>query len=202
MNPMFRCASSLCRTFSAALLIAGLSVSLLHAQDTAKRGRKYKSPPPTAQFEVTVLRATNGKPVENAAVVFHPLVDGRDSGNMELKTNDEGKAKIDLLTIGSSVRVQVIANGFQTYGEDFKVDKDTIAIEVKLNRPGKQVTIYKKTEGNEPDKNQPDAKPDAAPKSDSPDTTPKDAAPKDTPKDAPKDQAAGDAKPQDTSTPK
>jgi hypothetical protein len=142
--------------------------------DAAKRGRKYKVPPPTSHVEITVLRATTGKPIENAAVIFHPLVDGRDNGNMELKTNDEGKAVLDLLETGSSVRVQIIADGFQTWGEDYKVDKDNVAILVKLKRPTAQYSIYKKSEG-------------AAPKSTTkPDDTPKDAAPKDA---APKDGA-------------
>jgi hypothetical protein len=177
------------------LLVAGLSaLSISQAQDTAKRGRKYKAPPPTSHFEVTVTRATNGKPVENASVIFHPLADGRDNGNMELKTNDEGKAVIDLLEIGSDVRVQIIAPGFQTYGEDYKVDKDTMAIAVKLKRPSGQYSIYKKGEGITPDKSgdkSTDKSKDATPPPAS--TEPQ----KDTPKDAPKDEA----KPQD-STPK
>ena len=183
------------RLIIGSLLVAGLSaLSVSQAQDTAKRGRKYKAPPPTSHFEVTVTRATNGKPVENASVIFHPLADGRDNGNMELKTNDEGKAVIDLLEIGSDVRVQIIAPGFQTYGEDYKVDKDTMAIAVKLKRPSGQYSIYKKGEGITPDKS-----------ADKSTDKPKDATPppastepqKDTPKDAPKDES----KPQD-STPK
>jgi hypothetical protein len=164
------------------------------APDSAKRGRKYKAPPATSHVEVTVTRATNGKPIENAAVIFHPLVDGRDNGNMELKTNDEGKATIDLLTTGSNVRVQIIASGFQTYGEDYKVDKDNMAIEVKLKRPTAQYSIYKKSEGaaSAPDKtDKTEGKPDAAPKDATPDAKP-DATP-----DPPKD----DAKPQDASAP-
>jgi hypothetical protein len=176
-------------------MLAALSaISVSQAQDTAKRGRKYKSPPPTAHFEVTVTRATNGKPVENASVIFHPLADGRDNGNMELKTNDEGKAVIDLLEVGSDVRVQIIAPGFQTYGEDYKVDKDNVAIAVKLKRPSGQYSIYKKSEGNAPDKSA------DKPQGESKDTQPSPAPPeakKDTPKDAPKDEA----KPQDSTPP-
>jgi hypothetical protein len=128
--------------------------------------------------EVTVVRATTGKPVENASVIFHPIVNGHDSGNMELKTNDEGKAILDLLEIGSDVRVQVLATGFQTFGQDFKIDKDQLAIDVKLKRPTEQYSIYKKSEGNAPDKN--------ADKNKAPDA-PKDAAKPDAPKpDAPK----------------
>jgi hypothetical protein len=36
------------------------------AQDHS-RGRKYKSPPETSHIEVEVLRASNGKPISNAA---------------------------------------------------------------------------------------------------------------------------------------
>lgn len=146
---------------------------LSSAQDapTVKRGRKYKMPPPTGRFEVVVTRASNGKPVENASVIFHPLNNGRDSGNMELKTNDEGKAMIDLLEIGSSVRLQIIAPGFQTFGEDYKVDKDSMSVEIKLKRPTEQYSIYKKGEGVTPAK--PDANSDTKPKEDKP----KDTAP-------------------------
>jgi hypothetical protein len=180
------------------LALAALSTLSLvsHAQDPAKRGRKYKAPPPTSHFEVTVVRETNGKPIENASVIFHPLEDGKNAGNMELKTNDEGKAVIDLLEIGSDVRVQIIARGYQTYGEDYKIDKDTMAIAVKLKRPSGQYSIYKKSEGNAPDK-----------LSDKPQSAPKDAEPApgapEPQKSAPKDDAPKDeAKPQDSSTPK
>jgi hypothetical protein len=187
------------------VLIALASVSVAaFAQDadSPKRGRKYKAPPATSHVEVTVTRATNGKPIENAAVIFHPLVDGRDNGNMELKTNDEGKATIDLLTTGSDVRVQIIAPGFQTYGEDYKVDKDNMAIEVKLKRPTAQYSIYKKSEGaaSAPDKtdktDKTENKPDAATK----DATPKDAVPDAKPDATPAAPKDG-AKPQDSSAP-
>jgi len=124
--------------------VAGLAASLLTAgaQDTTKRGRKYKSPPPTAKIEVTIVRDVNGKPIENAAVVFHPMQGEKDKGNMELKTNEDGKTIIDVLPIGDTVRLQVIARGFQTYGEDYKIDKAELAIGVKMKRPGEQYSIY------------------------------------------------------------
>ena len=37
-----------------------------------------------------MLRNYNGKPVANAAVVFHSIKDGKDEGNMEVKTNEQG----------------------------------------------------------------------------------------------------------------
>jgi hypothetical protein len=122
-----------------ALVIGSLSLS---AQDTDKRGRKFKAPPATARIEVTILRDFNGKPVENAAVVFHPMEGDKDKGNLELKTNEDGKTIIEVLPIGDTVRMQVIAKGFQTYGADYKVDKAEMSIEVKLKRPGEQYSIY------------------------------------------------------------
>jgi hypothetical protein len=118
------------------------------AQSTDKRGRKYKSPPPTARVEVTVLRDADAKPIENAAVVFHPMVNGKDEGNMELKSNEDGKCVIDILPIGDTVRLQIIAKGYQTYGQDYKVDKDQMALEVRMKRPGEQYSIYKHHDGD------------------------------------------------------
>jgi hypothetical protein len=139
---MFRFALlRLCAAISALALAAGSFA--LHAQDTSKRGRKYKAPPETARIEVTVLRDFNGKPVENAAVVFHPMEGEKDKGNMELKTNEDGKTIIDVLPLGDTVRLQVIAKGYQTYGGDYKIDKSELAIEIKLKRPGEQYSIYK-----------------------------------------------------------
>lgn len=63
---------------------------------------------------------------------------------MELKTNEEGKAVLDVVPIGDTVRLQIIANGFQTYGADYQIDTETKDIEVKLLRPGKQYSIYEK----------------------------------------------------------
>jgi hypothetical protein len=178
-------------------LMASVGIAAV-AQDSSapKRGRKYKAPPVTSRVEVTVTRATNGRPVENAAVIFHPLVDGHNDGNMELKTNDEGKTVIDLLETGSNVRLQVIADGFQTYGEDYKVDKDTMAIEVKLKRPAEQYSIYKKNEGAKKSGAAPSDAGDKTPKADAPADTPKDA-PSETKPDAPKDAPKDEAKPKD-----
>lgn len=118
------------------VLVAGLAAS---AQDTTRRGRKYKAPPPTSRVNVTILRYDDGKPIENAAVVFHLI---GDKGNMELKTNEDGKTMIDVLPTGSRVLVQVIAHGYKTYGGDYNVDKVEKSIEIKLRRPGQQYSIY------------------------------------------------------------
>jgi hypothetical protein len=134
-------------SFRSSVLLAGLGLALsslaLHAQDDNGRGRKYKAPPPAATIQVTVLKADNGKPIPDAAVIFHPIEGDKDKGALELKTNEEGKALIDVIPIGDTVTLQVIAHGFQTYGKDYKIDKDQMAMEVRLNRPVSQYSIYK-----------------------------------------------------------
>ena len=125
-----------------ALIVSSLAVSA--QQSPAKRGRKFKMPPPTGRIEVTVVRDSSGKPIENASVIFHPMEGERNKGNMELKTNEDGKTIIDVLPIGGTVRMQIIAKGFQTFGDDYMVDKDDMAIEIRMKRPGEQYSIYKK----------------------------------------------------------
>jgi len=112
-------------------LIAGIAgVALLTgmalAQDdaTQKRGRKYKAPPVTARIEVLVQRARDGKPLVNAAVIFHSVKDGKDEGNLEVKTGTDGKAMIDIIPVGSQLRVQVIANGYATFGQEYSTYRD------------------------------------------------------------------------------
>jgi hypothetical protein len=155
--------------FVAGFGLAVSSLAIYAQQDTSRRGRKYKVPPPSSRIEVTVVRDVNGKPIENAAVVFHPMEGERDKGAMELKTNEDGKAIIDVIPIGDTVRMQVIAKGFQTYGQDFKVDKPEIVMDVRLKRPGEQYSIYKNS-GETPDAGKGSGTDNTAPSS-------KDAAP-------------------------
>lgn len=194
MTPM------VCRSFlRVGVFVAGfaLAVSSIHvgAQDeNSRRGRKYKAPPPSSRIEVTILRDTNGKPIESAAVIFHPIEGERDKGGMELKTNLDGKVVIDVIPMGDTVRLQVIAKGFQTYGEDFKVDKPAFTKEIRMKRPGQQYSIYKNHEsadsgaGSSPDKPA-DGSKDAAPAK-----PPAEAKPSGTPNEA--DNQASPSKPQ------
>ncbi len=143
----FRCSFFLAPVF---LALVGLVFTPIrvHAQDTNKWGRKYKTPPPSSRIEVTILKDDNGKPIENAAVIFHPIEGDRDKGALELKTNEDGKAVIDVIPIGDTVRLQVIANGFQTYGQDYKVDKTEMSMQVRMKRPVAQYSIYKDKNGS------------------------------------------------------
>ncbi|HEX3891700.1 MAG TPA: hypothetical protein VHW46_03930 [Terracidiphilus sp.] len=170
----------LSRLISALFLLAICATLVVSAQETNRRGRKYKAPAPNSRIEITILRAEDDKPIENAAVIF-TLVG--DKGNMELKTNEDGKTMIDVLPTGSKVLLQVLAKGYQTYGKDYDIDKSQMSFEVKLKRPSKQYSIYEKhpeaAEGNGADKDKP-ADQDGAAK-DAPNGAAKDAPKSDPP---------------------
>jgi hypothetical protein len=55
----------------------------------------------------------------------------------EVRTNQEGVAKIPELPQGD-IRIQVIAKGYQTFGQTFEVNETEKTIEIKLNPPQAQ----------------------------------------------------------------
>jgi hypothetical protein len=135
--------------FSLAVLLTPFHARAQSDEDTTpqKHGRKYKAPPETAHIEVLVTKGFNNKPIMNAAVIFHPIKDGVDSGTLEVKSDPDGKAIIDVIPIGSQVRVQVLANGFATYAEDITVNEASRHILVKMVRPQAQISTYIDNEG-------------------------------------------------------
>jgi hypothetical protein len=131
------------------LWIALVSCWSAFGQDdtTARRGRKYKAPPVTSHIEVQVVKKFNGKPISNAAVVFNSFLNGKEEGNLEVKTDPEGKAIIDVIPTGSTVRVQVIATGFATYAQEYVVSEPSRQISVAMLRPQEQISSYENNEG-------------------------------------------------------
>ena len=121
----------------------------LAAQDSSKgRGRKYKPPPETSHIEVLVTKGYNHKPISNAAVIFHELAaDGSDDGNLEVKTDPEGKAIIDVIPIGTNLRVQVLAPGFATFAEDYQITENSRQIPITMLRPQEQISAYQDNSG-------------------------------------------------------
>jgi len=107
---------------------------------------------PMSNMHFVVLREYNGKPIKNAAVVLHPVRrNGKQAmGGMELKTDDDGKTGIEGIPYGP-LRVQVLAPGFQTFGEDYQVDRAEMEITIKLKRPKGQITSYGVQEAKKPE---------------------------------------------------
>ncbi len=114
---------------------------------------------PTSALSFLVVKEDNGKPVRNAAVVLHP-VNGhgkQQRGGFELKTDSDGKTHFEGVPYGR-LRVQVLASGFQTFGEDYDIDSEAKEITVKLKRPQRQYSIYDDPQGT-PKKDAPQEKP-------------------------------------------
>ena len=96
-----------------------------------------------ALIKFLVIKDYNGKPIRNAAVVLHPVKkDGKQSkGGLELKADADGKTSFDGVPYGK-LRIQVLAPGFQTFGEDYEVNQPTMEITVKMRRPQEQYSVY------------------------------------------------------------
>jgi Carboxypeptidase regulatory-like domain len=121
--------------------------------------------------QFVVLKDDNNKPVRNAGVVMHPVSKNgkQERGGLELKTDADGKASFDGVPYGR-LRIQVLAQGFQTYGDDYQINRPAMEITVRLKRPQKQYSIYEEHPGDKDKKddskpqNPPAADPNAKPK--------------------------------------
>jgi hypothetical protein len=135
------------------LLMVGLGTSVRAA---AQEDEQYSA------ISFVVVRDYNGKPVKNASVIMHPVKKNgkqRNSG-LQLKTNTDGKTSFDGIPYGS-LRVQVLAQGFQTFGEDYEVTKPDMEITIKLKRPQGQYSIYEEhPEAKKDETKPPEAKPE------------------------------------------
>jgi len=141
------------------IFVSGVVLAIL-AMASLAAGQKDRDDEPTSWLNFLVVKEDNGKPVRNAAVIMHAVnARGRqEKGDLELKTNPEGKADFDGIPYGK-LRVQVLAQGFQTYGEDFDINQRKVEITIKLKRPQGQYSVYE----DHPKDSNPPPKQDAPP---------------------------------------
>ena len=140
-------------TFLSALALLGVGAAQKDTDDE-----------PTAVLNFLVLKEDNGKPVRSAAVIMHPVnTHGKQSrGGLELKTDAEGKTSFEGIPYGK-LRVQVLASGFQTFGEDYDIDKGKMDITIKLKHPQGQYSIYQDHPEEKKDNKSPPPDPNAKP---------------------------------------
>jgi len=85
---------------------------------------------------------------------------GEERKAVQRRTSDQdrrrGKASFEGVPYGK-LRIQVLATGFQTFGDDYSIDKPTVEITVKMKRPQGQYSIYEDHPGEK--KDEPDAQP-------------------------------------------
>jgi len=103
----------------------------------------------TSVTTITVaVKSPYDSPVDNASVIVK-FVKGRSKAKLgkkimtswERRTNQEGLAKIPPIPRGS-ILVQVIAKGYQTFGQTFDIEEEQKTIEVKLNPPQAQYSSH------------------------------------------------------------
>jgi uncharacterized GH25 family protein len=106
----------------------------------------------TASAQTTKLRIEvrnlEDKPIDRASVIVR--FEGRSITKLggkklktswELKTNQEGVVSIPPLPQGH-IQVQVIAKGYQTYGEKIEVNEEEKTIAVQLKPPQSQYSAH------------------------------------------------------------
>jgi len=131
------------------LLSASLAASLalvrpVVAQNPPSSSPERKSgqvkPDPQARITIEVTGGDQETPVENASVYFKYIEEHKIKKNktMELnvKTNREGVAHVPDAPLGR-VLVQVLAEGWKTYGRWFDITDPKQTIKVHLERPPK-----------------------------------------------------------------
>jgi hypothetical protein len=102
---------------------------------------------PMAKLTIRVLNDSS-RPIDRASVIVR-FVEGRAYLKLgkkiretyELRTNQEGEASIPEIPQGK-ILIQVIAAGYQTFGQTFDVHEDERTFEIKLNPPQKQYSTY------------------------------------------------------------
>jgi len=120
------------------VLISGMVLAL--AAVVLAQDDDYDS---VAALSFVVLKDYNGKPVRNASVVLHPVnkKGKQERGGIELKADADGKCYFDGIPYGK-LRIQVLATGFQTFGQDYEINQPKLTITVKMQRPQGQYSIY------------------------------------------------------------
>ena len=99
--------------------------------------------------KITVVVTTkSGRPLNRASVIVR-FVEGRSyiklgkhiRTTFEMRTNQEGQAEVPSIPQGK-IRIQVIAEGYQTFGKIFDVSEPEKTIEIKLNPPQQQYSAH------------------------------------------------------------
>ena len=86
-----------------------------------------------------LVQSPKGTPIANASVYVRHyagggLLHGDKLAEMDLKSNQDGSVKVPPIPQGK-IQVQVIAQGWHTFGEWFDVEKDEQTITIALKEP-------------------------------------------------------------------
>jgi hypothetical protein len=95
-----------------------------------------------------IVKTQSGKPIDRASVVIR-FVEGHSviklgksiRTTFEMRTNQDGEVKMPEIPQGK-IRIQIIAKGYQTYGEIHDITEAEKTLEIKLNPPQQQYSAH------------------------------------------------------------
>jgi hypothetical protein len=110
---------------------------------------------PMTALQIQVL-SPGGRPVDRASVIV-TFVKGRakmklykkEMTHWELKTNQQGIAKIPPIPQGT-IKVQIIASNYQTFGDFFEVEETEKTLTVQLKDPQPQYSAHGENDPTKP----------------------------------------------------
>ncbi len=105
------------------------------------------APPPQTSVVVKV-KNMHDKPVDNAEVILDFLgshqvqkLGKRKAVHWEVHSNGEGVAQFPPVPQGT-IQLQVVAKGYQTFGDKYEIETDSKAIDITLNPPQGQYSAH------------------------------------------------------------
>jgi hypothetical protein len=127
----------------AALFVFSASHAPAHAQSAPNNPPKTQAPKPEEQTSHVTVEVSGGeedKPVENASV-YIKYVDERKifkdkKIELNVKTNREGAAHVPSAPMGRAL-IQVVADGWKTYGRWYDISEPKQTFKVHLEKPPK-----------------------------------------------------------------
>jgi hypothetical protein len=124
-----------------AILLLGAIATVLSAQNPpadAGKPQAGKGDPPTARVTIEVSGGDKEVPVENASVYVKYIEERKvlkdKTMEMNVKTNREGTAHIPSAPMGR-VLIQVVADGWKTYGRWYDITDAKQTFKVHLEKP-------------------------------------------------------------------
>ena len=141
--PMMRC-SRIVLFFGGAiasfLLALAVSVSAQSPDSSPAPKSKTSKPDPQSRVTIEVSGGEKEAPVENASVYFKYVEEHAIKKNKKLelnvKTNRDGVAHVPDAPLGR-VLIQVLAEGWKSYGRWFDITDPKQVIKIRLERPPK-----------------------------------------------------------------
>ncbi len=107
----------------------------------------WGAPPPESNVIVNV-KNSRGKPVDNAEIILDFLgshqvqkLGKRKQVHWEVHSNQEGIGRFPPVPQGT-VQIQVVAKGYQTFGDKYEIDSDSKGVDVTLNPPQTQYSAH------------------------------------------------------------